>query len=109
MEISIAREAAARDVCEFGHNSNSNRHSRDDVHTVKAKNYPSANDKRSGSKSKSQKGGKSKGKEMPRKPCSSCGASHWKADCPFLIAECHSCKRRVTLQKFVSIKINRDQ
>ena len=93
VEISIAREAAARDVSEFGQNSNSNRHSRDDVHTVKAKNYPSANDKRSGSKSKSQKGGKSKGKEKPRKPFSSCGASHWKAACPFLNAECHSCKR----------------
>ena len=92
VEVAIAREAAARDVLEFGQNNNSNKPSIDDVHAVKAKNYLNANDKRSGSKSKSQKGGKSKGKEKPRKPCSGCGASHWKADCPFLNAECHSCK-----------------
>ena len=93
MEVAIAREAAARDVREFGQTNNSNRPSRDDVHAVKAKNYPNANDKRSGSKTKSQKGRKSKGKEEPKKLCSGCGASHWKADCPFLNAECHSCKR----------------
>ena len=39
----------------FGQN-NSNRPSRDDVHAVNAKKFPNANDNRSGSKSKSQKG-----------------------------------------------------
>ena len=45
VEVDIAREAAARDVLDFGQNNNS-KPSRDDVHAVKAKNYPSANEKR---------------------------------------------------------------
>ena len=88
VELATAREAAARDVREFGHSS---RPRKDEANIVKAKTFSNTNDKYLSNKSK--KGGKTKGTDKPKKPCSGCGASHWKSDCPFTKAECYACKK----------------
>ena len=87
VEIAAAREAAEKDVREFGQRVNSNSREVNAIKHVHSKNN-------SFSKQKSKQGGKEKEKgKKPEKPCSGCGKGHWKSDCPFKNSECYLCKR----------------
>ena len=101
LEIASAREAAERDVREFGQKPNSNSK---EVHSVKTSSKSNFN----GQKLKSKHGGKEKSKN-PEKPCSGCGKNHWKADCPFKNSECYLCKRTGHIAKvcFSKVKPNK--
>ena len=95
VEIAVAREAAEKDAREFSQKTNS--HTRE-VNAIKSTS-------KSGSMPKPlfKQGGKEKSKETfqgkPIKPCSGCGKSHWKSDCPFKSAECYLCKKKGHLAK----------
>ena len=92
VEIAVAREAADKDVREFGQKSNANNR---EVHSVKT-----TNKSYSFPKKKSNLGGREKEKvKKPEKPCQGCGKGHWKSDCPFKDAECYLCKRTGHISK----------
>ena len=89
VEIAIAREAAARDVKEFGHKQSNN--SAKEVNIVKTT-------KTNFAKKPRPVGGKEK-PSKPEKPCSGCGKYHWKNDCPFKDKDCFSCKKKGHISK----------
>ena len=94
VEIANAREAAERDVREFGQKPSSGSK---DVNSVKSSNTKSNFQKKKGSLKQKPKQGEKGNK--PDKPCSGCGKNHWKADCPFKDSECFTCKRRGHISK----------
>ena len=94
VEIANAREAAERDVREFGQKPSSGSK---DVNSIKSSNTKSNFQKKKGSLKQKPKQGERGNK--PDKPCSGCGKNHWKADCPFKDSECFTCKCRGHISK----------
>ena len=91
LEMATAREAATRDVQAMGGASNMIARVKEDYDNSSR----STNFVKSKSNFKSSRTNDSK----PEKPCSGCGAKHWKADCPFKDAECFLCKKKGHIRK----------
>ena len=95
VEIAVAREAAEKDAREFSQKTTS--FSREVP--VNAINLQSkAFSKQNLSKQKG-KGNAKVNSSKPTKPCSGCGKSHWKKDCPFKDSECYLCKKKGHIAK----------
>ena len=102
VSMATAREAASKDVQAMSSGT---------VHYVPSKSPvlkktfmsgPASNSssfKSSSSKAKSFVSNSSNMSNVPKMPCSGCGKLHWKRDCPFKNATCHSCKRRGHIKK----------
>ena len=106
VSMATAREAASKDVQAMSSGT---------VHYVPSKQLGSKKTFTSGSNSNvsnyrghsthkpkatvSNSNNSSNGTNGPKTPCSGCGKLHWKRDCPFKNATCHSCKQRGHLKK----------
>ena len=98
LSMATAREAALKDVQAMASGI---------VHYVPTS--QSGGKKSFGSSSKTHAANKSKPTNFdktnascsttPKSPCSGCGKLHWKRDCPFKSATCHSCKQKGHIQK----------
>ena len=88
--MATAREAAARNVQATTHPQQCN-------HWVKPQ-----------SQQQPSKPNTKTGNNNPSKPCSGCGGSHWRNDCPFKTAKCFSCDRKSRLSKFCFSKTKSD-
>ena len=90
VEVSMAREAATRDIEAMGSTG------------VNAINYEGKGQKKNFKKwdhKHKRDSGDSKA-EPPKKPC---GKNHWKKDCPFANAKCYKCGKRDTSSLFAGI------
>ena len=102
VEVASAREAAAKDVKEFGsHSSSSNAtQSVNNIHSKwknpkkpKAHKHKSVNKPNSNQPNSKSSNPNSANSSKPNQPCTGCGKWHWKRDCPYKDAECRKCKK----------------
>ena len=103
VDVALTREAAIRDMKKIKNQNSSQSDST--VYKIQQKSSYSHNKSKSNSNSngnykkqfsdnpKSGQNSRNQNENKPRDKCSGCGAWHWKKDCPFLSAECFSCKK----------------
>ena len=99
VDMATAREAALRDVKAMGGEPVHKVHSQSKLGKA---GISSSKNIHSGGKftSKPSSSNNSKGSDAkPKMPCTGCGNFHWKKDCPFRNAECHTCKKKGHIKK----------
>ena len=104
VEIATAREAALRDLqaahnLGFAQNANINKISNPNIKSKTGKSNPSSN-----SNSSNVNRNANSNSNKPKNPCSGCGGSHWKRDCPYKDAECFNCNNKGHIKKVCRIK-----
>ena len=117
VELASAREAAWKDAQEIG-SYTGNRSNNQTVNKVYSQSKSStkfsshsAKTEQNGKKIDSSNQPQSKPKtasdsSKPSKPCSGCGGSHWKSECPYKTAECRRCKKKGHLARVCYTKPN---
>ena len=90
IEVATARQAAARNVQAMTHPQQG-------IQFVKHQ-----------SQQQPSKPNTKTGNNKPSKPCSGCGGSHWRNDCPFKNAKFFNCDRKGHLSKFCFSKSKSD-